>query len=111
MCDSNFRRALLEHRFRVWLGGSVSDYDVTLTPISVILKPVAKASGGMMGGLWKNDPNAVCCRLCSRPAKVEVFGRDLLACRPAHGMPADTKVRKYVGKFRSLATLDKQVSI
>ncbi len=40
MCDSssNFRRSLLERRFRVWFAGSVADYDVALTPISVILR-------------------------------------------------------------------------
>ena len=87
MCDSNFRSALLEQPFRVWLSGSVGEYDVTLTPVSVILRPCAPGKAG--------DAAASCCsRLCSRTpsAKVEVFGRDLLSCRPAHGMPTETKV-------------------
>ena len=90
MCESNFRRALLEQPFRVWLSGSVCEYDVTLTPVSVILRPCSSGKG-------RGAAAASCCsRICSRTssAKIEVFGRDLLSCRPAHGIPKETKVHK-----------------
>ena len=89
MCESNFRKALLEQPFRVWLSGSVYEYDVTLTPISVILRPCSPAKHGGGAGA-----TSCCRRICTRTPspKVEVFGRDLLSCRPAHGMLSDTKV-------------------
>ena len=91
MCDSNFRRSLLEQRFRVWLSGSISEYNVALTPISLILTP-APAAGA--AAAERGAAASSCCRICPRPpsTEVEVFGRDLLSCRPAHGIPIETKV-------------------
>ena len=101
MCESNFRRALLEQPFRVWLSGSVCEYDVTLTPVSVILRPCTPGKGG--GAAAAAAAASCCSRICSRTpsAKVEVFGRDLLSCRPAHGMPTETKVRDGEGEYVS----------
>ena len=110
MCESNFRRALLEQPFRVWHSGSVGEYDVTLTPVSVILRPRTPGKGG--GAAAAAAAASCCSRICSRTrsAKIEVFGRDLLSCRPAHGATTDTKVGKRsllcVSAFRFRASWD-----
>jgi hypothetical protein len=74
---------LLEHTFRVWCRGRGKDYRVSLTPTSLILKPcLAPATA----------PPPICCicpyspaclaRCCSGP-RIDIAGRDVVACRPA----------------------------
>ena len=89
---------LLEHVFRVWCRGRGKDYRVTLTPSGLILVPhVSKAT----------TPPPFCCicpyspsciaRCCSGP-RIEISGRDVVACRPAPNggpfLPPGTMGRK-----------------
>ena len=79
---------LLEHTFRVWCRGRGKDYRVNLTPSSLLLDPCV---------FPESPPPPICCicpyspsclARCCPGRRIEILGRDVVACRPApHGGP------------------------
>ncbi|TRY72571.1 hypothetical protein TCAL_00196 [Tigriopus californicus] len=66
------RVVLLEHTFRVWCKGKVGEYVVSLSHLGLTLQTRSLRTS--------------CCHLCSDWKCIQVFGRDILACRPALGV-------------------------
>ena len=75
------RRVILEHTFRVWVRNQVADFEVALTSASILLQPIAPST----------VKSSACCKFCSNLSCIEVDGRDIVSCRPAHGIPMNTK--------------------
>jgi len=98
---------LLDHVFRVWIGGQGHDYHVVLTPVSLLLQPT------------NSDPDQlsppICCICPARRGdrgcfgkgpcgakQLEILGRDIISCYPANHSQGQSEVNKKKKKQKSL---------
>ena len=85
---------LLDQVFRVWIRGDGYDYNVVLTPVSLLLEPTKTRDPDLY-----NTP--ICCicpafRKCGGrsakkpcgPGRFEIQGRDIVSCYPANQQPS-----------------------
>ena len=78
--EFSHKTAILEETFRVWCRNQVNDYQAILTPVSLILLPLTPRAAKQS-----------CCKLCSHVARIEIPGRDIVACRPSNGVALNTR--------------------
>ncbi len=89
------RQTLLEDTFRVWVRRQVADYRVTLTPESILLSSV-HCHQQLEGRRRSNHlGNGCCCAslisMKTHAASIEIMGNEVVSCRPATALAANTK--------------------